>query len=720
MKRLHARRTVGTLIALSLSAALAACGGAPPKKAVKKKAPPPVKTSDRPEVEPPADAKFPLPKRFAVSSDPGAKEGGVNVLVVERSELPAVFMRWVFPGGRVVEFAGGKGPRWPEGTVDLTAEMLTEGTRQHRGTAFAAALQSHGAQLSFSARPDAVVATGRVLSSELRPYLELTREALTQPEFGSKAAGSLKKRWQAHLANLSTRPRSVAGRVFNRVVYGADHPYGSPGPTLASIGNIASRHMQAARREALRLPGSTLIVVGDVKAETLVSAVREVFGKALDGKADPATKAAATAPEPTSCHVIDVPGAVQTVILHGNPGPTRGDKRYSGARLANQVLGGSASSRLFTVLRERKGLTYGIYSSLDGRVVAGDWSLVASVRTAKTGEALGAIVQELALIRSQAPSATELANAKRKLAGNFLMSLSRGGAVAARLAAEALYGLPEGYWGRYVGELQAVDGEAARAEAARNFGVGPQATVLVGNLPAIRPGTGADGARIVARDATGKVLRVVVGGDKEMTDKDRDALFEKWASSDQGYEPLEMFVTNTEHALPVRADALAALLETGRHHKLRAIGGKAKDWDKLVVEVVDRLIASFKLNETKHDLERAFAAKAVLLDVIEPPDRDQTVLAPEIELASRKALAAWAFAGIYNDTPAEDVRRIVKLRLVPSDMVRLGEPAIRGLEAMVSTSVMRVEAGRALRLLESSAATRALLRAYRRALIERS
>lgn len=703
---------------------LNACGGAAPKpKDIDDQANAPAPDpSARPAVAPLADAPFPQPKVFTVTSSGAGGEagkGGVTLLVVEKSDLPTVFIRWVFPGGRVIEFAGASGPQWPEGTVDLTAEMLTEGTRKHRGTAFAAALSSHGAQLGFSALADAVVASGQVLSHQVRPYMELVREAVVQPEFGSTATSSLKKRWQAQLANLATRPRSIAARIFNRAVYGERHPYGSPGPTAESIGSISARHMQAAHRAALQIPGSTLIAVGDVKADAFAALLRDVFGAALDGDGRDAVMAGPPTPLPPACHMIDVPGAVQTVITTGNAGPPRASKDWAAATLANQVLGGSASSRLFTVLRERKGLTYGIYSSLDGRAAAGDWSLSTSVRTPKTDEAMEAIGQELALIRSQEPRPDELTAAKRKLAGGFLMSLSRGAQVAARLATERLYALPSGYWGAYVGKLQGVTAPDARAQAGAHFGVGGTATVLVGNIAAIRPAVDRFCPRIVRRDASGKQLEVVVGGDDEMLDASRDKAFALWAGSDAGLAPLAMYVVDTNHKANFRADALAALLETGRHHQLRAIGGKAKDWDKLAVHVLDRLTAAFKLVANEADLKRAYAAHEVLLDLVEPPDRDETILNTEVAGVARRAIAAWAFAGVTPDTRQADVALVMKRRLVPGDLVRLGEPSIPGLEALVSTSVMRVEAARALRLLETSDATRALLRGYRRAIVER-
>ncbi len=711
------------VVAMFVAIFLFACGGAPAKKPATKptvtKAA--VDPDARPAVAPPSDVKFPVAQRFVVTfkGDPSENKPGLQVLAVPRQGLPTVFVRWVFPGGRTIEFGGGKGPRWPEGTIDFTNQMLTEGTRKHRGTAFAAALQAHGAQLSFSVLPDASIASGRVLSHQLQPYLGLVKEALTQPEFGGKAVSSLRKRWQAHLDTLSTRPRSIAGRVLNRVVYGAHHPYGSPGPTAASIRKIKSSHLKAAHRASFTIPGSTLIVVGDIDPGALIETVRNVFGKALDGRADKLPAVPPPHGDTTGCHVVDVPTAVQTVIMQGNPGPLRGDAGWAAVKVANQVLGGSASSRLFTVLRERKGLTYGVYSSLDGRLHAGDWSVVASTRTAKTDEAVAAIGQELALIRAQNASETELAAAKRKLGGGYVMSLSRGGAIAARIASQLLFKLPDDYWAKYVGQINAVTGEQVRGAANRFFGTKPVATVMVGNIGKIRPAIDRHCPRLILRDAQSKVLKVLVGGDSEMSDEARTKAFASWASDDAGLIPLGMYVRNAAHKLDNRADALAALLETGREQHIIQIGRTAKDWPSLSVPVLDRMMGAFKLAATPHDIKRALRAHAVVLDLLEPADHKPTVLVESDQLAARTAIAAWAFAGVTPETPSSDVKTLMKERLIPSDLVRLGAPSIAGLEALVSTSVLRVEAARALRALDSAESMRALLRGYRRSLVER-
>lgn len=712
-------------LALAAAAALflTACGGSQVKKQPNKPveaAPAPV-TDGRPAVVPLSDVAFPKPEKFVVTGggEPTADAPGLELIVVKRTQLPAVFVRWVFPGGRAVEFSGGEGARWPEGTIDLMAEMLTEGTKQHRGTAFAAAMQGHGGELKFSVLADALIASGQTLNHQLKPYLGLVSEALTSPEFGSKAANSLQKRWSAHLKNLSTRPTSIGARVLNRVMYGANHPYGSPGPTMQTIHKINTRHMRSAQQAALSLAGSTLIVVGDVDSATLIETVRAVFGKQLDGKVDTSKAPLPPKPEPEGCHVVDVPGAVQTVILQGNLALARSAATWPQAVVANQVLGGSASSRLFTVLRERRGLTYGIYSSLDGRKIAGDWSVSASVRTPKTEEALAAIGQEMALVRAQEAQPDEIGNAKRKLAGNFVTSVARGGHVAARLASQQLYGLGEGYWGSYVGSLQAVTASQLRQSAADFFSSPGKATVLVGNIEAIRPSIDRHCPRMALRDENATLLEVLVGDDAAMTDAGRAKLFGGWARDDVGLDPLGQFVRDATHSTAIRADALVALLETSRQKHLIATGRGAKDWPKMAIDVLDRLIASFKLMADEHDLKRAFNAHEVLLDLVDPPDGKKTVLTEADVAIARKAIADWAFASITPDTPSKDTETLVTKRLIPPDLVRLGESSIAGLEALVSANVWRVEAGRALRGQESVASIRALWRGYRRAFVER-
>ena len=672
----------------------------------------------RPTVAAITGSGFATPERLVVSggSKQAANRPGVELLVVERHDAPAVFFRWVLPGGRAVAFSGGdlsKPTRWPEGTLDFTARMLTEGTRRHRSSAFAAALERHGATLDFDVGPDAIVISGRVLSHQLEPYLGLLAEALTQPEFSAKAAGNLRTRYLAALANVEQQPRQVVGRVVGRLLHGPLDAYGSPGLGLDTVPQVATRDMRRAMAEAFRLGGSTLIAVGDVTSGDLAQKLRQAFGKHLDSAPAAVELPAAVTLERAGCHVVDVPGAVQTAVIEANLGPGGYTDERPQLVLANQILGGSASSRLFTVLRERKGLTYGIYSDFDMRQRAGDWSVTSSVRTEKTAAALEAIRTEVRLMRSTAPKQLELNAARQFLAGQFVMSQASGAAVAHLLARLRIEGLADDTWQRWLGSLQEVDPAKVRQAAENWIGSGRRVTVLAGSLVGMRPAIDAHCSRLLQRDARGQLLRPLIADDAEMSSADRTALFSVWASAENGLVPLTRFVKNSIRLRGIRADAVMALLGTAAQDKMLSIGAQATDWPGVAEELALRLVAALASDE----VARASSAKTVLLDLLAPP-AGATPLSQAAARAADKALAAWAFAGISPHGESSAVRKIMATRLIEADLSRLGPAAIDGLEALISTDVWRTTAAKAL-VAGDEGAARALVRAYRRSLVER-
>lgn len=706
-----------------LPLALTGCGG--PAKApepARKAAPlPPADPwGARPVVPPISGSEFPRPMRVRITSEgqTAQADAGLEVLVVERHDSPAIFLRWVLPGGRALEFSGVSGrdaTRWPEGTVEFTARMLTEGTKSHRSSAFAAALEGHGATLEFNALPDAVIIQGRVLSHQLVPYLALMKEALTEPEFSAQATGNLRKRYLAALENMERQPPPIARRVRDRLVFGPLDPYGSPGLTMASVQDITPRHMQEALRSAFRLGGSSLVVVGDVKSAVLVGQLREVFGKHLDGTAAQATLRTNEQLEPTGCHLVDVPEAVQTAISGGNPAPAYAARERAQLVVANQILGGSASSRLFTVLRERKGLTYGIYSDFNQRRRGGAWAVSTSVRTAKTREALEALQTELRLMRSALVKPDELTDAQQFLAGQFVLSQASSPEVAERLAAAPLYGLEDGVWSTWVGALQQVTPEQIRAVAEKWMGQERSTTVLVGKVADMRPAIDHVCTRISLRDPQGRLLKRLLADDNEMRDEDRAALFALWADGQRGLQPMRRFVAEARRSADFRADALMAWLDEKASDQILVAGSQASDWPAVASALTKKLVAALQVGPPT----RARQARAVLLDILSPQAGARCVLPEAEESSARAALAAWAFAGITPDSETAATQKTMEERLVAADLARLGTPAAEGLEALISTNVWRVEAGKALIAFGSGAAARALVRAYRRSLVQR-
>src|SRR5262249_14362396 len=137
------------------------------------------------------------------------------------------------------------------------------------------------------------------------------------------------------------------------------------------------------------LSGATLVIVGAADPERLLAAAARAFSTI---PRTPTNGLVAMPPAPVvrdfSVHLVNRPGSVQTNLLFARPATRRSDVRYATAVVANQSLGGGASSRLFHVLREERSLTYGAYSSLAPRVGAGHFGASIDCRTEVTKDAL--------------------------------------------------------------------------------------------------------------------------------------------------------------------------------------------------------------------------------------------------------------------------------------------------------------------------------------------
>ena len=664
----------------------------------------------RPEVADAVRSTFGQPAQLRLHGKPGSL--GVSLQVVERHEAPAVFLRWVLPGGRSLEFAGAKGMRWPEGTLQLAAELLTKGTRSHPDATFAAALAGCGGRIEVVALPDALLIEGHVLSHQLLPYLRLLREALTEASLDPRAVDNLKARHVADLRNDEGQAQAVAAKTANRLVYGPGHAYGSPGLTLESIGQIKRPQLVDAARVALTLGGSTLVVVGDVAAAQLGATIEAVFGTALDASLPASSVATPLAAEGAACHVIDLKETVQTAIVSANPAPARHSLDWPGLEVTNQILGGSASSRLFSELREKRGLTYGIFSTFIGRRRSGQWLLETSVRTEAATQALQAIDDQLDLLRRKAPSGAELETARRYLAGQFALSMAQGSHVADLVASLTLYDLPSDTYEHHLDDIQGISAERVQQLAQDWIGSGARTTVLAGQLSVMRPALDAMCPRLVERDPRGKTLRTLLGTDAEMNDATRALAFSLWPASPEGLIALERFVAEADRSAHFRAQALATLAQSDAGNQTLVVGRKAADWPAVADALAPLLVKALR----NADIKLAAKARAVLLSMANDVGSDAKL----IDLAEvgatilKGAVADWAFDGLNAASAPEKVREQVEARLAQGDAARLGPGAADGLEQWIAADERRHEAARALVQFGTPEAATALIRGYRR------
>jgi len=191
---------------------------------------------------------------------------------------------------------------------------------------------------------------------------------------------------------------------------------------------------------------------------------------------------------PAKVSLVDRPGSVQTSLLVGTQSIDRKSPDYDVLKLADSVIGGGPTGRLFLNLREDKGFTYGAYSNLAAGRYRGDWSASTEVRTEVTEAALTEIMKELARMRDERISDKDFQDKKRSAVANFALSLETPAAIMNNYITSWLFGLPADYWDKYPERVMAITQDQVQAVAKKYFGPERMQIVAVGDGKKIAEG----------------------------------------------------------------------------------------------------------------------------------------------------------------------------------------------------------------------------------------
>lgn len=404
-----------------------------------------------PESGPSQDIAFPAMNRSRT-------ETGLEINCVPAGQLPVVYLRLVVKTGGAAD-----PPRIP-GLASMVAQMLEEGgTRSYTSAELAEAVEFLGADLRIGSDSETLSVMIRALSDQLTPAMELLAEVAMRPRFDGVELRRLKRRERDRLALSARQPRYVARRTFYREVYG-EHPYAHVDTTIEALGRVRRADLSRWHRTYMAPNNAMLIAVGDVEPAQVEAEASRAF---RGWRKRPAQTVRYQAPPSRSSRqiiVVDRPESVQSVIYAGNLALARSNDDYIPLLVANQVLGGSAASRLFMDLRERRSLTYGAYSFVQESPQVGPFVAYAAVRNAVTAEAMTGLVEHLTKIVEEAPPEPELHAAQRFLSDSFPLRIETPGRIALMVQELRTYGLPDDYWTTYRSAIRQVDpGEALRA-----------------------------------------------------------------------------------------------------------------------------------------------------------------------------------------------------------------------------------------------------------------
>ncbi|MCA1622030.1 MAG: insulinase family protein [Acidobacteria bacterium] len=403
-------------------------------------------------------------------------KNGLRVIVIENHATPLVGAQLMVKNGGEVD------PAQLSGVADLTAELLTKGTKTRTAPQIAQEIEALGGVLSSGAGWDASRASVNVLASKTEPAVSILADVVRNPVFKEEEIERLRQQYLDNLSVGMNSPGQLASWVASRVVFGGN-PYGHPvSGTPESIPRIKREDITSLHSTYYRPDNAVLVIGGDIKSDDAFKLAERLFGDwAKPSTPLPASQAKADAAAARQrVVVVDMPGAGQAAVVFARRGIARTDPEFYTGLVANSVLSGY-SGRLNQEIRIKRGLSYGARSSLDTRRDVGPFVASAQTKNQSGAEVASLLVGELSRLSSEAVSEAELMPRKAVVIGNFGRTLETTEGMVAQVANLALYGLSLDEINRYIASVQAVTPAQIQKFAGSRLGATDAHIVVVGD-----------------------------------------------------------------------------------------------------------------------------------------------------------------------------------------------------------------------------------------------
>tara|TARA_R110000787_G_scaffold8670_12_gene29792 strand:- start:287 stop:3154 length:2868 start_codon:yes stop_codon:yes gene_type:complete len=348
--------------------------------------PKPTKIAE-PPIELVADLDFPPVEHATLSN-------GIPVVFARRATVPTVRVSVAFDAGNAAD------DRAKLGTAALTTALLDEGTKTRSSLTIAQEQERLGAAVSAGNSMDRTTVGLFALKPNLDASLGLLADVVRNPAFAPAEVERLRGQMLTRIAAEKTEPMAIAQRMLPPLLYGTAHPYGIPftgSGTESGVKAVTRADLVAFHDGWLRPDNAKIFVTGDTTLTELLPLLEKRFG---DWKAPAAAKGTKLfrmdrMARPARIILIDKPQSPQSMILAGVLTAKKGTDNPVTLQSANEVLGGSTTSRLTMDLRETKGWAYGAGTALPGVKDTIPLLVYAPVQSDKTGESIIAARQDI-------------------------------------------------------------------------------------------------------------------------------------------------------------------------------------------------------------------------------------------------------------------------------------------------------------------------------------
>jgi zinc protease len=369
-----------------------------------------------------------LPETFTLPN-------GFRVLLLSDHSSPTVTLNGNIQAGNGLDLLT------KPGVASLTAETIMGGTDVHDALALAKRLEDRGAGLDFSAFREGVEVEGHALAADLPLLLRTLAEVLQQAAFPDSELELSRKQIISSLHMELDDPARLGRRTLQQKLYAPEHPF-HVFPSIETMQGITREDIKSFYHQRYTPEHTVLALVGDFDIPQVQAQIHELFGNWKTAVAESTLQVPPTAlPAATHRIQISLPGKSQSVTYMGYPGIDRRDTRYHAAMVLNQILGGDTlSSRLGAEIRDRQGLTYGIYSYFAAGQIAGPFVIEMQTAPEDTEQAVNSTIALLQHLRQNGISEAELSAAKRSIVNSYPVELANPDAVVHRMLINAVDG----------------------------------------------------------------------------------------------------------------------------------------------------------------------------------------------------------------------------------------------------------------------------------------
>ncbi|OWU80837.1 pitrilysin family protein [Phaeobacter sp. 22II1-1F12B] len=364
-------------------------------------------------------------------------EKGITAWLVEEHSIPFTALELRFRGGTSLDEPGKRG------ATNLMAALLEEGAGDLDAREFARRKEELAASFGYGASDDSVSVSAKFLSENRDEALALLRTTLMEPRFDEDALERVRAQVISGLMSDAKDPNTIAGNAFSEMAFG-DHPYGSSGDgTIETVTSLTREDIQTAFDNVFALDRIYVSAVGDITPEELSALLDELVGDLPETGAPMPGPANVAITGGNTIVDFDTP---QSVAVFGQTGMARENDDFFAAYVMNQILGaGGFESRLMTEVREKRGLTYGVYSYLAPKTWGPIYVGRVSSSNDRIAEAVQVIRDEWSKLSEEGVTQKELDDAKTYLTGAYPLQFDGNGQIASILVSMQVNGLPIDY-----------------------------------------------------------------------------------------------------------------------------------------------------------------------------------------------------------------------------------------------------------------------------------